>query len=419
MKKRRRKKKKKKKKILKKKTKDEEKEDESFFDNIYLQYNIVMSNIFQDLTFGLIGKLSKTHSKIIKLIIQHGGNATSTITQNITHIITTQTVVDEGTSKKFMMIEDRKNIVSENFIHDSIAQGKLEKVENYSLKDSNAEQNRKEKDLVEDNEEKSRKSKFSKQPAVQRETKRIKSLKEEMKKEEESDKESEDEQQENSVIEQDKESEKEMEDHWDAGKKQYQKLVKNEEWLKKYKGKFIAIDKNGKVVISEDDQRARNTKVLQLGFQPYVVVAGIGPIHINTYTVNCTLGVPPPPVNALHKFVTVNVGNTAATATHPVNLQMDEGADITWLPNNMITVNGNHKAAKSDIMVSHFADGSTTTKQSYTQYVVLDGLTTQISALRGTALLGEDVMQRYRRVLDRSQANPATITKLAAENNHP
>ncbi len=131
--------------------------------------------------------------------------------------------------------------------------------------------------------------------------------------------------------------------------------MKNEEWLKKYKGKFIAIDKNGKVffhssyiiyavtevqvVVSEDDQRTRNTKVLQLGFQPYVVLAGTGPIPIKTYTVNCTFGVPPPATNALNKFVSVNVGNTAVTATNPVTLQMDEGSDYTWLPNNMITGN--------------------------------------------------------------------------------
>jgi len=48
-------------------------------------------------------------------------------------------------------------------------------------------------------------------------------------------------------------------------------------------------------------------------------------------------------------------------------------------------------------------------------HIELDGLITAVSACRGTTLLGEDVMKRYRRVIDRSQNPVHTFTRLGGE----
>jgi len=97
---------------------------------------------------------------------------------------------------------------------------------------------------------------------------------------------------------------------------------------------------------------------------------------------------------------------------------MDEGSDSTWLPLNRISVNGANKAQKSAKVVMELANGSHSNRQSYIQYVTLDGLCTRVRACRGGSLLGEDVMGRYCRVLDRSQAIFATITAIPGKLNH-
>ncbi len=73
-----------------------------------------------------------------------------------------------------------------------------------------------------------------------------------------------------------------LKDQWAEGKGQYKKLLKQQDWLKKYDGKYVAIDRKGKVVLEKEDLQSITIALGSLNFQPYVTRVGSNPIvHVN------------------------------------------------------------------------------------------------------------------------------------------
>jgi len=192
-------------------------------------------------------------------------------------------------------------------------------------------------------------------------------------------------------------------------------LKEDKKWSKKYSGKWIAVGKDG-VVLEGDKRKPFMSAITKLEFQPYVIIHDRPPRKFQCFAVNCTNGGPGKP-EKYHKLVDVDVSNTAGGPTTTVNLQCDEGSDITWLPNDVIKVNGANRASKGDKIIITSTSGHSVNRQTYIQYITLDGLRTQVEAARGLSLLGEDVMRRYRRVLDRSVNPNATFTAIPSKVN--
>ncbi|KAG2388792.1 hypothetical protein C9374_000231 [Naegleria lovaniensis] len=89
--------------------------------------------LFSGLVFCMSGTLSKGRSEIEKIIKNHGGKVSSSITKATTHLITTQNEFDSPTGKVSKALEDpeRVSIVNEDFLWDSISQSTVVPVKKY------------------------------------------------------------------------------------------------------------------------------------------------------------------------------------------------------------------------------------------------------------------------------------------------
>jgi len=94
--------------------------------------------------------------------------------------------------------------------------------------------------------------------------------------------------------------EEEMPDFWKAGEQLYKTLLKDPEWVKAHKGKWLALDDKG-IVLEENREKDLYAKQVQLKYQPYVVQAAMPPPVVRCVTVNCINGVLPPQTEKYRK----------------------------------------------------------------------------------------------------------------------
>lgn len=93
--------------------------------------NSDMSKVLKGLTVCASGTLSMTRNEFADLVKENGGKFSKTVTKNLTHLITTEKEFDDVTEKVSKAQGYDIPIVSEDFINDSIEQGKLANVDDY------------------------------------------------------------------------------------------------------------------------------------------------------------------------------------------------------------------------------------------------------------------------------------------------
>lgn len=91
-------------------------------------------NVFNCITFAIVGKtLSKPHHDIEKLIVEHGGHFTTTITAKTDYLITN----NEGYHEMTKLTKEAEHrhlvILDEKFIYDCVARGKFLPIKKYII----------------------------------------------------------------------------------------------------------------------------------------------------------------------------------------------------------------------------------------------------------------------------------------------
>jgi hypothetical protein len=88
----------------------------------------------KDAVVAIAGTLSCSHSSFEELIIKNGGEFSAGISQRVTHLVSTKEEIKTNSPKVKKAMFQEIPIVSESFIRDSIAKGKLQEEEKYTLR---------------------------------------------------------------------------------------------------------------------------------------------------------------------------------------------------------------------------------------------------------------------------------------------
>jgi len=89
--------------------------------------------VFFGKTFALSGTLSVSHKDLEEEIRHNGGDFSTSVSQRVTYLITTEEDVNQKSSKVKKAEQEEIPTLTEQFIRDSIEQGKLQEEESYAL----------------------------------------------------------------------------------------------------------------------------------------------------------------------------------------------------------------------------------------------------------------------------------------------
>eukprot|EP01105_Mastigella_eilhardi_P000258 TRINITY_DN1033_c0_g1_i1.p1 TRINITY_DN1033_c0_g1~~TRINITY_DN1033_c0_g1_i1.p1 ORF type:complete len:239 (+),score=96.24 TRINITY_DN1033_c0_g1_i1:71-718(+) len=88
------------------------------------------------MVFAVSGKPGTAQAALLSKVMEHGASVASSVTRKVTHLVSTQEDVDEGSPRVNAALRKKIFIVSEQFVNDSIKKNEKQKEEDYLLKPS-------------------------------------------------------------------------------------------------------------------------------------------------------------------------------------------------------------------------------------------------------------------------------------------